>query len=152
MISLRRLSNVLGLFGTILKWFGLVFLLPISFALWHGTPLLPFAIPLLLCLALGFLLERRFPDIELEMADGFVLVVLSWIGISLIGAIPYVVSGIDTVANPMNAIFESVSGFTCTGSTVMGEISLDTHSHAIMIWRQLTQWLGGMGILVLAVA
>ena len=152
MRRLRRIGNVCGLLGTILKWFSLVFLVPIPFALWHGTSLLPFAIPLLVTLAVGILFERRFPDTDLEAIDGFLLVVLTWLIVSALGAIPYIVAGNDTVAHPLNAFFESVSGFTCTGSTVMGEISLQTHSHAIMIWRQLTQWLGGMGILVLAVA
>jgi len=49
-------------------------------------------------------------------------------------------------------MFESMSGFTTTGATVLGEISVDRHGHAMLLWRQLTQWLGGMGILVLMVA
>ena len=63
-----------------------------------------------------------------------------------------VLAGAGTLAQPINALFESMSGFTTTGATVMGSISLETHSRAIMLWRQETQWLGGMGIVVLAVA
>lgn len=151
-MSFRRPTHVLGLFGTIMKWFSLVFLVPLAFALGHGTPLMPFLVPMAVGLVLGLVLERIFPETDLEMADGFLLVVLTWLGVSLLGAIPYVLTGIGTLANPVNAFFESVSGFTCTGSTVMGVISLEKYPHSIMIWRQLTQWLGGMGILVLAVA
>ncbi len=151
-MSLRRPTHVLGLFGTILKWFSLVFLVPLAFALGHGTPLMPFIVPMILALVAGVALERTFPETDLEMADGFLLVVMTWLSVSALGALPFVLSGIGTLANPVNAFFESVSGFTCTGSTVMGVISLEKYPHSVMIWRQLTQWLGGMGILVLAVA
>jgi trk system potassium uptake protein TrkH len=66
--------------------------------------------------------------------------------------VPYLIAGEGTVAMPVNALFESSSGFTTTGATVLGSISFDVHSHALLIWRQETQWLGGMGIVVLAVA
>jgi trk system potassium uptake protein len=148
----RRLGNVAGLLGTIIKWFAAVFVVPLSFAIGYGSSIWPFALPMILCLVVGLILEWRFPDSDLEMADGFILVVLSWLLVSGIGALPYIITDVDTLAHPINAFFESVSGFTCTGSTVMGNISLDTYPHAVMIWRQLTQWIGGMGILVLAVA
>ncbi len=72
--------------------------------------------------------------------------------VPLVGALPYLIAGNGTVAAPINALFESMSGFTTTGATVVGEIPFERHSHAILIWRQLTQWLGGMGIVVLMVA
>jgi len=56
------------------------------------------------------------------------------------------------MSHPVNALFESMSGFTTTGSTVIGETSTDRHSHALLMWRQLTQWMGGMGIIVLLFA
>lgn len=152
MSYLRRFGNVAGLFGTLLKWYGALFLVPLGVALWTGQDVVSFAAPLGLASLIGYLLERKFPDTELERADGFLLVVLTWVAVSLIGSVPYIVAAEGTLGEPINAIFESVSGFTCTGSTIMGEISLDRHSHAILLWRQFTQWLGGMGILVLAVA
>ncbi|MFW5935110.1 MAG: TrkH family potassium uptake protein, partial [Halolamina sp.] len=66
--------------------------------------------------------------------------------------IPYLVAGHGTVAHPVNALFESMSGFTTTGATILGEFSFERHSRSILLWRQFTQWLGGMGILVLMVA
>lgn len=152
MIGLRRLHNVAGLMGTILVGYSAIFLIPMLFALIYGESLVPFLLPLGIAAVSGLTLERLFPDTELERADGFLLVVLTWFVVSLLGALPYLTAGVGTLAHPVNAIFESVSGFSCTGSTVMGQISLDQHSHAILIWRQLTQWIGGMGILVLAVA
>ena len=77
---------------------------------------------------------------------------LAWLLVPLVGTLPYLVAGNGTVASPVNAVFESTSGFTTTGATVLGDISFSTHSHAILIWRQLSQWLGGMGIFVLMVA
>jgi len=152
MIGFRRLGNIAGLMGTILLGYSALFVVPILFALIYGGTLLPFVLPLGIAAVSGFALERLFPETELDRADGFLLVVLTWFVVSLLGALPYLTAGVGTVAHPINAIFESVSGFSCTGSTVMGEISLEQHSHAILIWRQLTQWVGGMGILVLAVA
>ncbi len=152
MIGVRRLRHVAGLLGTILKWYGTIFFIPLVFAVGYGSPLSPFVLPLVVSTAAGYGLERRFPETDLARTDGFLLVVLTWIAVSLVGALPYLLSGVGTLATPINALFESVSGFSCTGSTVVGEISLDKYPHALMLWRQLTQWLGGMGILVLAVA
>jgi len=152
MIGLYRLRNVAGLLGTILKGYGAIFLIPIVFALLYGESIAPFLIPMGLGTLSGIALEQIFPDTELERADGFLLVVLTWLTVSMLGALPYLTAGIGTLASPINAIFESVSGFSCTGSTVMGVISLEKYPHGLLIWRQVTQWIGGMGILVLAVA
>ena len=78
MIGLYRLRNVAGLLGIILKWYGVIFVVPMAFAIGYGEPLLPFAVPLVVASAVGFGLERAFPDTELERADGFLLVVLTW--------------------------------------------------------------------------
>lgn len=151
-MSLRRLSNVSGLLGTIIKWFGALYTIPLVIALGYGSSIIPYLVPMLICAVLGLVLERFFPDSDLEMADGFLLVVVTWLAVSGLGALPYILSGIGNLSEPLNAFFESASGFTCTGSTIMDEISLAKYPHALMMWRQLTQWIGGMGILVLAVA
>ncbi len=80
------------------------------------------------------------------------MVALTWLFVPLIGTVPYLVAGQGTIAYPVDALFESMSGFTTTGSTVLEEISFEQHSRSILMWRQLTQWLGGMGIVVLMVA
>ena len=153
MIATRRLRRVSSILGPVLKWFGAVFLVPLGIALYQGTPVLPFVVPLALAVGIGWGLEWwAYTDRDLAAEDGFLLVVLAWIGVSLFGSLPYLISGVGSIGAPMNAFFESVSGFTATGSTVMLDISVEKHGFAVMLWRQMTQWLGGMGILVLAVA
>jgi len=152
MIVGLRFRRISSLFGMILKWFSLVFVPPILFALTNGTPTVPFVLPLMFSLLLGFLLERKYTDLELEVRDGFLLVALTWVTVTLLGTFPYVLLGIGSLADPFNAFFESTSGFTATGSTAMVDISLARYPHSIMFWRQMSQWLGGMGVLVLAVA
>jgi trk system potassium uptake protein TrkH len=81
-------------------------------------------------------------------SEAILLVALSWLLIGVFGGLPYLIEG--TFANPANAYFETLSGFTTTGSTVMTDIG--AHTHGLQWWRCLTQWLGGMGIIVLFVA
>ena len=103
---------------------------------------------LAVCLA-GFLLRLpgKSRQNKLHLGDGFLIVTLLWILMSLVGALPYLVSG--TMSDIPSAIFESASGFTTTGATVLDHIP--QLPHAILFWRPLTCWLGGIGILLLAI-
>ena len=141
-----------SLVGTVLKYLSLTLLFPTVVALSYRESPLPFLVALVVAVVVGTGLERLEPDPTLEHREAFLLVALTWFVIPLVGTIPYLVAGTGTIADPVNALFESMSGFTTTGATVMGSISVETHSRSIMMWRQLTQWLGGMGILVLMVA
>lgn len=85
---------------------------------------------------------------ELYRRDGVLIVVGAWVLASLTGAIPYWIDGI--LVNPVDALFESASGFTTTGATVLRDI--ESAGHPILFWRSFTQWLGGIGIVVLFVA
>lgn len=85
---------------------------------------------------------------DLYRRDGVLIVVGAWFFASLTGAIPYWVSGV--LPNPIDALFESASGFTTTGATVL--VQIEAAGHPILFWRSLTQWLGGIGIVVLFVA
>ncbi len=85
---------------------------------------------------------------QLTKREGYVIVVLSWFVISLIGMLPYLFCG--SVDGWVNAFFESVSGFTTTGATIITDIEILPKS--LLLWRSLTQWIGGMGIIVLTVA
>ena len=152
MIAGRRLRRVSSVLGPVLKWFSAVFLVPVVVAVYHGTSVTPFLVPLGLSLGLGAAAEWVGGDSELTVEDGFLLVTLTWIGVSLLGSIPYLMSGTGSFATPVNAVFESFSGFSATGSTVLLDISIEKHGAALMLWRQLTQWIAGMGILALAVA
>ncbi len=85
---------------------------------------------------------------QLGHKDGFLIVALAWVVLSVLGAIPFLTTG--TCKTVIDALFESTSGLTTTGATVL--TGLDSMPHAILFWRSMQQWLGGMGIIVLAVA
>lgn len=80
--------------------------------------------------------------------DGFVLVALAWIVMGLAGAVPFCISGL--VPDYLNAVFESVSGFTTSGISILGNV--EVASHSMLFWRSLTHWIGGMGVLVFVLA
>jgi trk system potassium uptake protein TrkH len=152
MIARRRLRRVSSVLGPVLKWFSAVFLVPIAVALYHGTSVVLFLVPLAISFGIGALAEWIGSDSKLTVEDGFLLVTLTWILVSLLGSVPYLMSGTGSFATPINAVFESFSGFSATGSTILLDISVEKHGPALMLWRQLTQWIAGMGILALAVA
>ncbi|WP_266078232.1 TrkH family potassium uptake protein [Haladaptatus caseinilyticus] len=160
-----------SLVGSVVKWLSVPLLFPLLIAVYYGelNGLRTFVTTIAIALVVGWSLERIDPDPDLGAREGFLMVALTWFVVSIVGGLPYViagnqisflgqfpfihiVSGPSTLADPINALFESMSGFTTTGATVMGDISFETHSRALLMWRQLTQWLGGMGIVVLAVA
>ncbi len=144
-----------SLVGTVLKYLGVVLLIPLVTALIYREDILVFAVAIVVTTAIGYGLERLDPETDLGPREALLFVTLSWIAVSVIGSLPYLIAGIgteSTLAHPVNALFESTSGFTTTGATVIEELSYDRHSRAILLWRQLTQWLGGMGIIVLMVA
>ena len=85
---------------------------------------------------------------ELYRREGFLIVVGGWMLASIFGALPYMLTG--SLPNAADALFESASGFTTTGASVME--SIESNGHGILFWRSFTQWLGGMGIIVLFVA
>ncbi|NHN43560.1 TrkH family potassium uptake protein [Halorubellus sp. JP-L1] len=141
--------------GSVLKYLAVAPLFPLAVALYYGEDPLPFVATIAVMFASGAVLERvdgAGTDDDLGNREAFLLVGLAWLVVPIVGTTPYLVAGNGTVAMPVNALFESMSGFTTTGATVLGEISVDRHGHGMLMWRQLTQWIGGMGILVLMVA
>ena len=141
-----------GLVGTVYRYLSVPLLAPVLVALVYGESPLPFLATILVAVTVGTALEWQAPSDDLGHREAFLLVSLTWLAVPLLGMLPYLIAGNGTVAQPVNALFESMSGFTTTGATVLGSISFDTHSHAMLMWRQLSQWLGGMGIIVLMVA
>ena len=147
--------TITGLLGTGMKYLSVTMFVPLFVAVIYAEDIWVFALSIVIVAAVGFGLERVDPDPDLGATEALVFVTLAWVVAAVVGALPYVLAGAgtaSTLANPVNALFESMSGFTTTGATVMGEISFDQHSHALLMWRQLTQWLGGMGIIVLMIA
>ena len=142
----------LSLVGTVLKWLSVPLMFPFFVGLYYGEDAWVFAATAAGVLVVGFALEYVDPEPELRGREAFLTVSVIWLAASVVGAVPYVLAESGAVAHPVNALFESMSGFTTTGATVMDDISFETHSRAVMMWRQLTQWLGGMGIIVLGVA
>nr|WP_148215490.1 TrkH family potassium uptake protein [Natronomonas pharaonis] len=144
-----------SLLGTVLKYLAVALLVPLTVAVIYWEDIWVFAVAIAITVTLGFTLERLDPEPDMGPAEALLLVTVSWLAVAMVGSVPYLLAGYgtaSTLANPVNALFESMSGFTTTGATVMGEISTDQHSHALLLWRQLTQWLGGMGIIVLMIA
>lgn len=141
-----------SLVGTVVKWLAVAMLFPLVVGLYYGEGIGTFVLSIALSVVLGWLLEQLDDDPDLGAREGFLMVALTWLAVSIVGAAPYVIAGQGSVAAPVNALFETMSGFTTTGATVMANIGFEEHSRALMMWRQQTQWLGGMGIVVLAVA
>jgi trk system potassium uptake protein len=109
----------------------------------------PLAASAVVAALFGAVVRRITPVPEdIKFREAFAAVTFSWAAVALVGAIPYLVSG--AIPTPAGAVFESMSGFTTTGSTVLGDI--EAVAPGILLWRSVTQWLGGMGFIVLGVA
>lgn len=104
-----------------------------------------FVMTIAVCLAVGIPLVWKKPKNQIFLAaDGFVTVSLSWIVLSIVGAVPFVIS--SYIPNPVDAVFEVVSGFTTTGASILTDV--EALSHCMLFWRSFTHWIGGMGVLV----
>lgn len=136
----------------ILAIVGTSFIIPILTAIFCNeySVILPFLIPMLCSWALGavFLFTGKKHSTRLSTRAGFVVVALAWTFTSIFGSLPYIFSG--AIPNITDAFFESISGFTTTGATILKDI--ESLPKSISLWRCQTQWLGGMGIVALTVA
>jgi trk system potassium uptake protein TrkH len=141
----------LNLVGALVKYLSLGYLLPVGFAIGYGESPWPFIAAGAVTAAVGIGLERSTRGAErVGPREGFLIVALTWLLAAGVGALPYLFAGEEQLARPIDAYFEGMSGFTTTGASVLTDIS--ALSHSLLIWRQFTQWLGGMGIIVLALA
>ena len=138
----------------ILAIVGLAFLFPIVSAVIHGeTKVLPaFVIPMLVSFVLGgiFFFAGKGKRSVLSTRASFVVVALAWVSVSLFGALPMWFS--RAIPSFTDAFFESASGFSTTGATILSEIEQIPYTYSINLWRCATHWLGGMGIVALTVA
>ncbi len=136
--------------GNLLKVEAALMVLPlvVSF-IYHDNNYMAFIAPIVLLLVCGFLLTlRKDIDKNIYAKEGFAIVGLSWLLISLFGSIPFLMSG--AIPNFIDAFFETVSGFTTTGASILNNVEILDQS--ILFWRSLTHWIGGMGILVFVIA
>ncbi|MFP8957915.1 TrkH family potassium uptake protein [Natrialbaceae archaeon A-CW3] len=150
-----------SLTGTVLKWLAVPLAVPLLLAVFDGDDVVPFAVAIAFTVLIGMGLERLSDERELYQREAFLMVALTWFGVAAIGAIPFALVGVGApsasafaggVGGPVNAWFESTSGLTTTGATVMSAWDFENQSRAILLWRQLIQWLGGLGILIVAIS
>jgi trk/ktr system potassium uptake protein len=144
----QRLRLTLHITGSLLKYFALAYILPLCAAIYYGEAEWHiYLYALLLTLGTGLVLEFAFKTAkEIERADGFSVVAFTWLFISLFGTLPYVFLGLGF----LDSFFESMSGFTTTGATILRIV--EELPRSALLWRSLTQWLGGMGVIALFVA
>lgn len=108
-----------------------------------------FLLTSLLCLAIGYLLSRKKPArFELYTREGFAVVALGWIVLSIFGALPFYLT--RDIPSYVDALFETISGFTTTGASILSNVEALTH--ASLFWRSFTHWIGGMGVFVFIMA
>lgn len=157
----QRIRQTLNVVGSFLKYLAFLNFVPLVASIHYGEEwgifASPWAIPSTPCIiylfsgvivfALGAFLERRFKSPEaIGRASGFTIVSFTWLCVALLGTIPYLFFGIGFI----DAFFESMSGFTTTGATILPVV--EALPRSLLLWRSLTQWLGGMGVIVLFVA
>ena len=124
-------------------------LLPTAVCLIYGEDPRPFLYTILVAVGLGALLwHRKIADTAFYAREGFVIVAFSWVLMSLVGALPFVLSG--DVEHYVDAVFETVSGFTTTGASILTDV--EAMSRGCLFWRSFTHWVGGMGVIVFILA
>ena len=135
--------------GMVLLILAALLALPLIAGLCYGENVLNFAVTIAAAAALGGIFMLFKPkNRDIYAREGFTAVGLSWILMSLIGALPFVISG--DIPSYVDALFETVSGFTTTGSTLLTDV--EAMSRGCMFWRMFTHWIGGMGVLVFIMA
>ena len=145
-----RYNVVLNTLGSLLFFLGLSMLFPLLYAIYYQEAVInTFVLSMAITSISGFLLWKFFPSKEpISHKEGFVIATLGWILAAGFGALPFSFAG--TFPSFIDAYFESMSGFTTTGATVL--IPIEGNPYSILFWRDFIQWLGGMGIIVLVVA
>ena len=150
LLNWKPVTKVLG---AVMALVGLTMLIPIATALIYGEgdcalAVLKCMIPMILVGAAALKFIPKTDNASLRMRDGFFAVGISWALMSFVGSIPFVISG--TIPNMADAFFETASGFTTTGSTILEVI--EGLPKSMLMWRSFTHFLGGMGVLVLTIA
>jgi trk system potassium uptake protein len=141
----------LNLVGALVKYLSLASLLGVVVAVIYGESVVPFLVAGGAAAGGGWLVEHLTRGKErVGVREGFFVVAFTWVVASWFFAAPYLLSGESQLSSPLNAYFEAMSGMTTTGSSILTDVEgLD---RSILMWRQFSQWIGGMGIIVLALA
>jgi trk system potassium uptake protein TrkH len=144
-----NLKSIINLFSILILFFSLSYIFPIIVSLIFDDGAISLFLYTLISVSfVGFLglAATRNVDSELSQKDGFVIIVMFWVVLCFAGSIPFYLYGMNVI----DSIFESMSGITTTGATVIS--NLDTLPESLLFYRQLLQWMGGMGLIVLAIA
>ncbi len=136
--------------GKLMRIEGVLLLLPLLVSVCYcESEWIAFLIPALLLIGIGTALSLKKPrDNTMYAREGFIIVALSWVVMSLFGALPFYIS--KEIPGFIDAFFETVSGFTTTGASILTDV--EAMSNGMLFWRSFTHWIGGMGILVFALA
>jgi trk system potassium uptake protein len=145
-------AAAVNLVGTLGKYLGLAALFPAVVAIGYGEQFWPYLVAGAVTSGVCLVLERLTAGSagRVGVREGFLVVCMTWLVAALFASIPYLFVGGDQLGHPIDAYFEGMSGFTTTGASVVTDY--DEISRSLGLWRQFTQWLGGMGIIVLAIA
>lgn len=143
--------HLAGLLGLLLSFIGLFMLFPLGFSLYYrDAGLAPLLWSSIIAVVSGLVLHflfRKHKSAVISHREGIFIVAAAWISTSLLGSLPFILGGF---LSPTDAIFESFSGFTTTGASILTNI--EELPPGILMWRSFTHWLGGMGIIVLSLA
>lgn len=149
---IMRIAPVLGVLGFLVLIAGIAILSTVPFSAYYGDPdVLPLLASAVISVVAGGLMMvplKRPGRLEISVREGFTIVALCWFVVPLFGSLPFLLSG--QIPRIVDAYFESVSGFTTTGASILTNV--EALSHGLLFWRALTHWLGGMGIIVLSLA
>ena len=143
-------SMIVYILGWILNFEALFLIIPLIAAIVYGeATIVPLIITIAVCAAIGVPITMKKPkESSLHSRDGYVIVSLSWIVLSAFGALPFVFSG--AIPSYVDALFETVSGFTTTGASILSDV--EAMPKSLLLWRSFTHWVGGMGVLVFIMA
>lgn len=147
-----NIKNIISILGVLITLNGLFMFLGIPFSLYYNESIFPLGLAGGISIVLGMFFwlffKRTTENVELRRKEGYLVVALGWVSMSVFGMLPFLISG--SIPNITDAFFETISGFTTTGATILTDI--ESMPKGLLFWRSLTQWIGGMGIIVLTVA
>ena len=148
-MNIKMVFSILG--RTLLIEAGLLFFPMLIGFIYRENTWSDYLIPIGGLLLVGVpLLFLKIEDRSIHVKEGFITVALVWVLMSLVGAVPFVLSG--SIPNYVDALFETVSGFSTTGATILDGDEIEALSHSLQFWRLSTHWIGGMGVLVFVLA
>lgn len=137
-------SRSLHVLGIILMFTSILMIPALAVAVWQGESVLPFVIPVIPCFIISAFLMYVFKNPKvMRPADGIVMIITLWAGLFVVGTVPYLIHGLS----PIDAFFESVSGFTTAGATIISDV--ESMPESMLLWRASTQWVGGIIIVIM---